>query len=59
MYENSAVIGESSLYDYSGIDVITFSDTEIFGNDDISLQRIMLYGKNENLSKFVHKYMLH
>ena len=51
MYENSAVIGESTLYDYSGVDVITFSDTEIFGTDDIKLQRIMLYGKNENLPK--------
>ncbi len=51
MYENSAVIGESTLYDYSGVDVITFQDTEVFGAEDINLQRIMLYGKNENLPK--------
>lgn len=55
MYENSAVIGESSLYDYSGIDVVTFQDTEVFGDDDVNLQRVALYGKNENLSKAMHQ----
>ena len=49
--ESSAVIGEVSLYDYSGVDVIAFSDTEIFGEDDVNLQRIMLYGRSENLTK--------
>lgn len=55
MHENSAIIGESTFYDYSGIDVITFQDSEVFGEDDINLQRIMLYGKNENLSKAMHQ----
>lgn len=49
--ENSAVIGESSLYGYSGIDVITFNDTEVFGREDVTLQRIMLYGRSDNLTK--------
>jgi len=49
--EKSAVIGEKSFYDYSGIDVITFDDTEIFGKDDVNLQRIMVYGRKENLPK--------
>ena len=49
--EKSALIGEKSFYDYSGIDVITFDDTEIFGKDDVNLQRIMVYGRKENLPK--------
>ncbi len=49
--EKSAVIGEKTLYDYSGIDVITFDDTEIFGKEDVNLQRIMMYGRKENLPK--------
>ena len=49
--ENSVVIGETSLYEYSGIDVITFDDTEVFGREDVTLQRIMLYGHSDNLTK--------
>lgn len=49
--EKSAVIGESALFDYSGVDVISFRDTEVFGDEDVNLQRIMLYGKSENLTK--------
>jgi cation transport ATPase len=49
--EKSGIIGESSLYDYSGVDVITFEDTEVFGEEDVTLQRIMLYGKSDNLTK--------
>lgn len=53
--ENSAVIGESSLYDYSGVDVVTFHDTEVFGEEDVNLQRIMLYGRSENLEKAMNQ----
>lgn len=49
--EKCMIIGESSLYDYSGVDVITFRDTEVFSDEDVSLQRVMLYGKSENMSK--------
>jgi len=49
--EMCAVIGESTLCDYAGIDVITFEDTEVFGVEDVKLQRILLYGQNDNLSK--------
>ena len=48
--EKTAFIGEKAVLDYSEIDVITFEDVEVFGEDDVNLQRIMLYGKNENLS---------
>lgn len=49
--ENSAVIGEKTLIDYSGVDVITFKDTEVFGEEDVTIQRIMLYGRSDNLTK--------
>ncbi len=49
--ENSAVIGEGTLADYAGIDVIAFEDTDVFGDEDVSLQRIILYGNNDNLTK--------
>ncbi len=49
--ESSAVIGEAALLDYAETDVITFEDTEVFGAEDVTLQRIMLYGQSENLSK--------
>lgn len=34
----SAIIGESSLFDYSGVDVVVFEDTEVFGPDDVTLK---------------------
>ena len=49
--EHSAFIGEASLLEYSAIDVITFDDTEVFGPEDVTLQRIMLYGRSDNLTK--------
>ena len=49
--DGSAVIGERAFFDYSGIDVVTFEDTEVFGQDDVTLQRIMLYGRSDNLTK--------
>lgn len=49
--ENSAFVGEASLLEYSAIDVITFEDTEVFGPEDVTLQRIMLYGRSDNLTK--------
>ncbi len=49
--EESAVIGESTFFDYAGVDVVTFDDTEIFGRDDVVLQRIKVYGHQENFQK--------
>ena len=49
--ENGALIGESAFYDYAGIDVITFDDTEIFTGEDVNIQRIRLYRSNEDLTK--------
>ena len=36
--EESAIIGESALVDYSDVDVVTFEDTEVFGPDDVTLK---------------------
>lgn len=49
--EDSTVIGETSYYDYAGVDVVTFEDTEIFGKEDVALQRVMLYGDKQNFTK--------
>ena len=49
--EKTAIIGESSIFEYAGADVVAFEDTEVFTAEDVNIQRIMLYGKNENLSK--------
>ncbi len=49
--ERGAVIGEASFYDYAGVDVVAFEDTEAFDAEDVNIQRIMLYGNNENLTK--------
>ena len=34
----NAVIGEQALYDYAGVDVVVFEDTEVFGPDDVTLK---------------------
>ena len=33
-----AIVGECSLSDYSGVDVVVFKDTEVFGPDDVALK---------------------
>lgn len=33
-----AIIGECALTDYSGVDVVVFDDTEVFGPDDVTLK---------------------
>ena len=49
--DGTAIIGEATLYDCAGVDVMCFDDTDVFNPEDINLQRIMLYGKSENLTK--------
>ena len=53
--ERSVFVGESAVLDYAGVDVLTFSDTEIFTDEDVSLQRIMLYGRSDNLEKAMYQ----
>ena len=53
--ERCTFIGESSVFDYAGVDVLTFNDTEIFTDEDVSLQRIMLYGRSDNLEKAMYQ----
>ena len=49
--EESAFVGESSIYDGSDVDVFTYEDTEIFGIEDVSLRKVHLYGKAYNTPK--------
>ena len=49
--EENAVIGEGSIYEYSGVDVIAFEDTDIFGSEDVNLKRIIHYGDVDNVMK--------
>ena len=49
--EESAVIGESSLYDYAGVDVIALEDVDVFGHEDVTLNRIIHYGGVDNVMK--------
>ena len=49
--ENGALIGENAFFDYAGVDVICFEDTEIFSSEDVNIQRIRLYRSNEDLTK--------
>ena len=49
--EESAVIGEGSLYDYAGVDVIALEDVDVFGHEDVTLNRIIHYGGVDNVMK--------
>ncbi len=49
--ENSAVVGEYAYTDISGIDVMAFEDTEIFGEDDVNLKRFGFYGNEDNMNR--------
>ena len=49
--EESAFVGESSIYDGADVDVFAYDDTEIFGIEDVSLRKVHLYGKVYNTPK--------
>ena len=49
--EESAFVGESALFECADVDVFTYDDTEIFGIDDVSIQKVHLYGKAYNTPK--------
>lgn len=49
------VIGETSHYDYAGVDVITFKDTEVFGKGAIALKHIILYDAAKEFTTVVEQ----
>ncbi len=55
--ENSTLVGETSYRAFSGVDVVAFDDTDIFGIEDINLRRIILYGDKEDLMGKAMKQM--
>ena len=44
-------IGEDNVYRAAEIDVITYEDTEVFGEEDVSVRKVHLYGKVYNTAK--------
>ena len=57
--EESAFVGETSIYEANDIDVLTYEDTEIFGIEDVSIRKVHLYGKAYNTPKAMkHMYGL-
>ncbi len=51
LYDDSTVIGESSFEEYAGIDVVSYEDTEIFGEEDVALRRFKLIGEEKDFTK--------
>ena len=49
--EESAFVGEASVFEGADVDVFTYDDTEIFGIEDVSIQKVHLYGKAYNTPK--------
>ena len=49
--EESAFVGESSIYEGADVDVFAYEDTEIFGIEDVSIRKVHLYGKAYNTPK--------
>ncbi len=43
----SAFVGEGSLYSCSDIDVIAYDDAEVFGEDDVSIKNMDIYGTQD------------
>lgn len=50
-FESSAIIGERAYTDAADVDVISFEDTEIFGEDDVNLKRFGFYGNEDNMNR--------
>ncbi len=53
--EGGGVIGETSHYDYAGVDVVCFRDTEIFEKGDVSLKHIILYDAAKEFTSVVEQ----
>lgn len=49
--DGGAFIGERSLLDCAGVDVLTYEDTDVFGIDDVTIRKVHLYGKAYNTDK--------
>ena len=49
------VIGETSHYDYAGVDVVTFKDTEVFAKGSVALKHIILYDAAKEFTTVVEQ----
>lgn len=50
-----AIIGERSVSEFSGVDVVAFEDTEVFGQDDVSFKSISLSDKRADFRETMRK----
>ncbi len=53
--DGSAAIGEETYYDLGDVDVVTFEDTEIFGEDDVVFKSVTISDKNGDYRKVMRK----
>ena len=50
-----AIIGENTMSEFSGVDVVAFEDSEVFGQDDVSFKSISLSDKRGDFREAMRK----
>ena len=53
--KGGGVIGETSHFDYAGVDVIAFKDTEVFAKGAVALKHIILYDAAKEFTTVVEQ----
>ena len=53
--DGGAIIGERTMYDFAGVDVVAFEDTEVFGTDDVSFKSISLSDRRGDFNEAMRK----
>ncbi|MCQ2413990.1 MAG: hypothetical protein MJ082_04260 [Clostridia bacterium] len=53
--DSATVVGEAALSAYAKADVFSFRDSEIFGEEGVSLKRMMLFGDSEEITDVLRK----
>ena len=49
--EEGTFVGEEAVYSLSEVDVVTYRDCDIFGEEDVTIRKVHLYGKPFNMAK--------
>ncbi len=53
--EGGGVIGETSHLEYAGVDVVSFSDTEVFEKGNVVLKHLLLYDASKEFTSVVEQ----
>lgn len=53
--EGGSFIGEGALDECAAVDVLCYDDTEVFGEEDVSIRNVHLYGKMYNMPKAMNQ----